>query len=266
MNTLEGVDIQKVVDTAYQAGDAILNIYRTDDFGVEAKSDDSPLTLADRAAHNVILEGLQHTGIPVLSEEGRSIPLDERKAWGMYWLIDPLDGTKEFIKKNGEFTVNIALIKNNIPVFGVVYAPVLDKMYFGGTAIGSSFLIHEKGEKQELPQASEGSVSNLLKQRACKIIASRSHQNQATVDFIEQFDAPELVSMGSSLKFMQLAENKADVYPRFAPTMEWDTGAADAVLQGVGRHVFQVTEHGEPKQDQVQYNKENLINPYFIAY
>jgi 3'(2'), 5'-bisphosphate nucleotidase len=236
---------------ALEAGNAILEIYNSDSFDETAKDDNSPLTKADTAAHKIIVRHLKETGLPILSEEGRDIPYGERKNWEYFWMVDPLDGTKEFIKKNGEFTVNIALIHNGKPILGVVYAPVLDKMYSGGEGMGAFLSVNESEE--ELKPGKNGS-------EVVRVVASRSHLNEDTANYIAQFDQAETVSMGSSLKFMLIAENKADVYPRFAPTMEWDTAAAHAVLKGLDIEVMN-NEDGKP----LRYNKENLLNPYFLV-
>jgi len=244
-------DIDRVIEIAKDAGKAILKIYNSESFEIEFKGDESPLTKADKEAHKIISEGLKEFQLPILSEEGKSIPYEQRKNWNTFWMVDPVDGTKEFIKRNGEFTVNIALIVNNEPSFGVVYAPVLDKLYYGGLNIGA-FMIH----KDKVTQLSESNS----KTGTVRIVASRSHLNQDTQDFINKYENTEIVSMGSSLKFMLVAEGKADVYPRFAPTMEWDTAAAHAVLVGLGIDVL------EPKTNKpLTYNKTNLLNPYFIV-
>lgn len=236
---------------AREAGKAILKIYNSDSFDETAKDDNSPLTKADTAAHKIIVQHLEETALPVLSEEGRDIPFGERKNWEYFWMVDPLDGTKEFIKKNGEFTVNIALIHKNNPVMGVVYAPVLDKLYAGGEGLGAFVTLN--GKEEELKPGNKPAEK-------VRVVASRSHLNEDTANYIAQFQQAETVSMGSSLKFMLLAENKADVYPRFAPTMEWDTAAAHAVLKGLDIEVM----NNEDKKP-LRYNKENLLNPYFLV-
>lgn len=250
------MDIKKyiplIIEAARNASIAILEVYRSDDFNVELKGDDSPLTRADKAAHQAIVKELEKTEFPILSEEGRAISYEERKKWEYFWMVDPLDGTKEFIKKNGEFTVNIALIHNSEPILGVVYAPVLDKMYFGGKDHGAYLSVNtEKEQALELVKNETDTV---------RVVASRSHLNKDTQDFIDQYPKAETVSMGSSLKFMLIAESKADVYPRFAPTMEWDTAAAHAVLRGLGIEVI-----NQEDQKPLRYNKENLLNPYFLV-
>lgn len=249
------MDIQKLTELAKNAsksaGQAILKIYHSADFGVEMKSDDSPLTLADKAAHEVIMDYLKETAYPVLSEEGKDIPYAERKNWDYFWLVDPLDGTKEFIKKNGEFTVNIALIQRNTPVMGVVYAPVLDVMYWGNEQDGAW-----KQKGQQDPFALKAPEDKTVR----SIVASRSHLSVETQEVIDRYPGAEVISMGSSLKFMLLAEGKAQLYPRFAPTMEWDTAAAHGVLRALG-YTVKRTDEDSP----LVYNKENLLNPWFIC-
>ena len=247
MNTFK----ELVIEAAYVAGEAILEVYNSNDFNVELKGDSSPLTLADKKSHQAIVAKLNTTPYPILSEEGRAIPYEERKNWETFWMIDPLDGTKEFIKRNGEFTVNIALIHNQKPVFGVVYAPVLDKMFVGGINEGAELLENSTTTKLDGTPSISSNV---------RIVASRSHLNKDTEEFINKFQRSEIVSMGSSLKFMVVAEGKADIYPRFAPTMEWDTAAAHAVLNAIG---IQVTNTVSNKE--LLYNKEDLLNPYFLV-
>jgi 3'(2'), 5'-bisphosphate nucleotidase len=238
-------------EASLQAGDAILSIYQQEDIGLEVKDDQSPLTLADKAAHEVIMEHLAATGLPVLSEEGKSIPYDERKNWEYFWMVDPLDGTKEFVKRNGEFTVNIALIYREEPIIGVVYAPVLGWLYWGNELEGS--WKQESGKDPvQLAIPSENNIQ--------AIVASRSHLSPETQEFIDQYPGAEVISMGSSLKFMLVAENKAQIYPRFAPTMEWDTAAAHGVLRALKVPVNQ-----RPGDSRLTYNKANLLNPYFVC-
>lgn len=250
MNIKELTEIAK--EAAKVAGKEILNIYHSADFGVEMKRDDSPLTKADRAAHEVIVLFLEKTGIPILSEEGRNIPFETRKNWEYFWMIDPLDGTKEFIKKNGEFTVNIALIHQGVPIIGVVYSPVLGWMFWGNQEEGAW-----KQVKNEKPLSLQSNGDDEIK----TIVASRSHLSAETQEFIEQYPGVEVISMGSSLKFLLVAEGKAQVYPRFAPTMEWDTAAAHGVILAKGGEVLQW-----PEKTPLTYNKENLLNPWFICW
>ena len=237
-----------------EAGKAILDIYHSDDFEVENKSDDSPLTRADKAAHRVIVSNLEKSGLPILSEEGANIDYEVRKNWDRFWLVDPLDGTKEFIKKNGEFTVNIALIEKNKPIAGAVYAPVLDWLYWS-TLEGEAF-------KQENGQKIEKIVVNSfsLNDTNLTVVASRSHLNDDTQAYINNLSEPALTSMGSSLKLLLVAEGKADLYPRFAPTMEWDTAAADAIVRAAGGKVLQ-----KGKEEMLEYNKKDLLNPHFLV-
>jgi 3'(2'), 5'-bisphosphate nucleotidase len=238
-------------EASLAAGKAILEIYNSSDFGVEMKGDNSPLTKADQAAHNVIVSYLEKTELPILSEEGRGIPYEERKNWEYFWMVDPLDGTKEFIKKNGEFTVNIALIHRDTPVMGVVYAPVLEWLYWGNAEEGAW-----KQEGKELAFQLQKQDSSEVK----TIVASRSHLSTETQEFINQYPGVEVISMGSSLKFMLVAEGKAQIYPRFAPTMEWDTAAAHGVILAKGGSVLKM-----PEKTTLLYNKDNLLNPWFIV-
>ena len=251
--TKETMDLPKLLalseKAARSAGDDILEIYESGDFSVEAKADNSPLTLADQASHNRIVSFLEKTDIPILSEEGRAIPYEERKNWEYFWMIDPLDGTKEFIKKNGEFTVNIALIHNGRPILGVVYPPVLNKMYTAIKGAGS-FL---DGEKIHVSD-------KRLDEPNLKTVASRSHMSPETEDFLTKLKEPEIVSKGSSLKLLMVASGEADVYPRFGPTMEWDTAAAHIIVEEAGGQVVHTN-----LEESINYNKENLLNPYFVV-
>ena len=244
---------------ALQAGKAILEVYTSGDFGVEMKSDQSPLTLADKAAHAIIASQLQETGLPILSEEGSSISYKDRKSWDYFWLIDPLDGTKEFIKRSGEFTVNIALVRSSIPVAGVIYAPYINILYYGSK--GGVYKI-EKGMQIQLPFIPKRrAIEELQEKEEITIVASKSHMNEETRAFNNQFRNANLTSMGSSLKLMLLAEGVADIYPRLAPTMEWDTAAGHAILRSLNRGVYQTD-----LQTELLYNKEELLNPSFIAF
>ncbi len=237
---------------AQLGGAAIMRVYAEGDLDITQKADESPLTRADRAAHTAIADLLQPLGLPLLSEEGRSVPFAERAAWDTFWLIDPLDGTKEFIKRNGEFTVNIALIRAGRPVAGVVYVPVTQRLYYGSRE-GGAFRVEADGTATALRCARTD-----LQARGLRVVASRSHLNDDTRAFIEKLDNPELISMGSSLKFLLVAEGKAEVYPRFAPTMEWDTAAAQAIVEAAGGRVC-----AYPADTPLRYNKENLLNPAF---
>lgn len=242
---------------AYAAGKAILDIYGSDAFDTQKKADESPVTAADKAAHAIICDYLARTNIPVLSEEGKHQDFQIRTQWEYFWLVDPLDGTKEFISKNGEFTVNIALLHRNKPVGGVVYAPVLGDLYYGSLETGVY-----KNNVHIPALAHKRSLSDLLIKPAITIIASRSHLSDETKDFISQFSNVTLTSMGSSLKFMLLLEGKADLYPRLFPTMEWDTAAAHALLNASNRGIY----HTNSKGEELTYNKADLTNPYFLSY
>jgi 3'(2'), 5'-bisphosphate nucleotidase len=259
--------IAKTLKIAFLAGKAIMDIYNQP-FTFELKPDNSPLTIADQKANIIILEGLKDSGIPILSEEGTQIDFDVRKHWKQYWLIDPLDGTKEFIKKNGDFTVNIALISDSQPIIGVVYAPVPGIIYWGSES-GSFRLTVNKLNKIDFDnfqsiQILAECLPCISKPESYTVLGSKSHMNTETESFISNLQKlhPHLsfVSRGSSLKFCTLAEGGADVYPRFGPTMEWDTAAGHAVAVFAGCSVYQV-ENGLP----VTYNKPYLLNPFFIA-
>lgn len=240
------------IKASYEAGSVILDIYRTDDFDIEMKSDNSPLSKADKLSHQKIEQLLQVSNLPILSEEGRNIPYDERKNWEYFWMVDPLDGTKEFIKKNDEFTVNIALIHKGKAILGVVYAPVLDIMYYGSIEGGTYKIINN-------------SAPVMLKMQQTKtvkaIVASRSHLSNETQNFINLYPNTEVISMGSSLKFMLIVENKAQLYPRFSPTMEWDTAAAQAIVESAGGKVVTY-----PNRKPMLYNKKDLHNDWFLVY
>jgi 3'(2'), 5'-bisphosphate nucleotidase len=242
------------IRAAERASLEILDVYNSGDFQTEAKGDNSPLTLADKRAHQHISEILKATNLPILSEEGKSIPYKERKNWDYFWMVDPLDGTKEFIKRNGEFTINIALIHKNSPILGVVAVPVSGEIFYAAKNQGA--WLKKDGKEVRLPKRTRTEIS----QPGLRVVASRSHMNEETQAFINILKDPVLVSKGSSLKFMLLAEGKADVYPRYAPTMEWDTAAAHAIVSEVGMRVIQA-DSGET----LIYNKETLLNPYFLV-
>jgi 3'(2'), 5'-bisphosphate nucleotidase len=251
---LNQIDIQDIVTIAKEAGNAIMQVYKQD-FEVEYKQDSSPLTLADKKANDIIEAGLNQLSVnfPILSEEGEDIPYKDRKHWEYFWLVDPLDGTKEFVKKNGEFTVNIALIHKNKPVLGVVYAPALDVCYWAKQDEGA----FKDGQKLPLKTSDQ--------RNTYKIVASRSHMSDETQEFIDAIDTnkeKELVSIGSSLKICLVAEGEADIYPRLGPTMEWDTGAAHAVACEAG---FIINRYNDLTFTQHLYNKKNLLNGWFIV-
>ncbi len=259
--------VTEIIEIAYEAGEGILEIYKTmNSVEVEYKEDKSPLTEADKKAHSIIENRLKKVfDYPILSEEGKEVPYEKRRRWKYFWLVDPLDGTKEFIKRNGEFTVNIALIHNQKPVLGVVYAPALNLLYYGEVGKGGYKI--ENGKKEKL------SINYEKEKNKITVVASKSHLNEETSDFIEglknYYSNVETVSIGSSLKICLLAEGKADIYPRIAPTMEWDTAAAHAVLNSAGGKIVQyknVPFSEIRRLPELLYNKENLLNPYFVAF
>ena len=240
---------------ARDAGKTILEVYERDDFDVSVKDDNSPLTRADRNSNRVICDGLAalHEQYPIVSEENKDVPFDTRNSFERFWLVDPLDGTKEFIKRNGEFTVNIALIEDGKPVIGVVYVPVTNVMYYAVRNMGAWKV--SGGQTLRLEAAKFKMTDSSL-----QVVCSRSHLNPETQAFVDALDQPGTVSRGSSLKFLILAEGGAHLYPRIAPTMEWDTGAAQCVLEEAGGKVVEYESHTPLK-----YNKEVLLNPYFLA-
>ena len=255
------------ITAALKAGEAILEVYGSADFGIETKKDASPLTIADQQAHNIIIKHLEETDYPVLSEEGRHMPYTERSKWERFWLVDPLDGTKEFIKRNGEFTVNIALVEEGKAIFGVVYAPVINELYVGIPGRGAFRCRNEKNLDQPLDYLLQFADRLPLQARnpgLFTVVSSRSHYNEETRKFVESLDSGgkeiSLVSKGSSLKLCLVASGEADIYPRLGPTMEWDTAAAHAVVKASGKNVYR-TDSGE----ELSYNKQNLLNPYFVV-
>lgn len=248
-------DLQQIVLLAKQAGEAIMQVYAQTDLQIQVKQDDSPVTAADIASHNVIIAGLkQHfADIAVMSEEDADISWAERQTWQTYWLIDPLDGTKEFIKRNGEFTVNIALVHQGQAIAGVVYAPVLDKCYSG--IVGQGAWLEHNGSTSILD------IRLRPLQTPPVVVGSRSHISPDVAAYLQTIGEHQMLSVGSSLKFCMVAEGQADVYPRLGLTSEWDTAAAQAVLESAGGKVVEY-----PALTALQYNqKENILNPYFIA-
>ncbi|MBI1305702.1 MAG: 3'(2'),5'-bisphosphate nucleotidase CysQ [Bacteroidetes bacterium] len=251
-------------EAAHKAGKAILDVYSRDDFGEKIKDDNSPLTEADKNANTEIMNVLASTQLPVLSEEGKSIPYEERSGWKEFWMVDPLDGTKEFIKRNGEFTVNIALIRNNTPVIGIVYAPATDTCWIGDVSNGA-FVCHtfsasiDSGVKPEFKPMKSNSDF-----RPYTVVGSRSHSSKETEDFVaelqKKYGEINFLSAGSSLKICKVAEGFANIYPRLAPTMEWDTAAGHAVAVAAGCRVDEFISNTPLK-----YNKENLLNPWFVV-
>ncbi len=260
--------LQYPIRAALEAGKAILEIYEaSSEIEVLQKEDNSPLTKADQASNDVINSYLSRTEFPVISEENKQTEFSTRKQWDTCWIVDPLDGTKEFIKKNGEFTVNIALCKNGKPTFGVIYVPVTRELYYGDVESGQAYktLANDQHELSgALFQESDRLIPAAAATDTLKVVGSRSHMNAETEAFIkamqERYENIEIVSKGSSLKFCMVAEGRAHVYPRFAPTMEWDTAAGSAIVEAAGLKVV-VRGTDEP----LRYNKENLLNPYFLV-
>ena len=262
---------------ALDAGRAILEIYQHDT-KIEYKADKSPLTAADRASHEILSRHLKAAPIkiPILSEEGRDIPFSERQEWKTFWLVDPLDGTKEFIKHNGEFTVTIALVQNGSPQLGVIYAPVMDAMYFAALDLGAwklesaaalperASLDQIKKQADRLPFFFDSDLSKSNQPVPMTIVGSRSHVSDEFKTFVEKMKRKhrkvDFISAGSSLKFCLVAEGRADIYPRLGPTMEWDTAAGQAVVEQSGGVVLDAD-----RQTPLRYNKENLLNPWFIV-
>ncbi len=285
----------KALFTAKRAGEVILEVYNSD-FAVEHKDDDSPLTLADKRSHDIIENALKHPmainndkhaknnlSFPLLSEEGKEIPYNERKGWEYFWLVDPLDGTKEFVKRNGEFTVNIALIHRDRPVLGCIYIPVQDTFYYAAANLGTYMLVNSKivtddltmdkllstSKKLPLSVHSKKSIlhdnqSTTKENTSLTIVGSRSHATKELSEFVDKiklkYGEVEFISAGSSLKFCLVAEGKADLYPRFGPTMEWDTAAGQALVEQAGGKVIDIQ-----TKESLRYNKNNLLNPFFIV-
>jgi len=257
--------LHTAITAALEAGKAILEIYHSGEFNVKIKGDKSPLTKADTASHDVIMSYLEPTYIPVLSEEGRNIPYKERKDWKQLWIVDPIDGTKEFIKRNGEFTVNIALIENQKPIIGVIFVPVTGELYFSTKEMGA-FKVKVNQEDYDV-DALLSKNNKLPLQREDKtftIVASRSHMSIETEAYVQQMrdihGEIKLISKGSSLKLCMVAEGAANCYPRFAPTMEWDTAAGQAICEHAG---FVVIDWDTKKN--MLYNKEELLNNWFLV-
>ena len=261
---IKNIDI--AIKAALGAGIKILEVYNSDNFEIEIKNDDSPLTIADKKANDFIIDLLLETNLPILSEEGKEIPYDERKSWNYFWLVDPLDGTKEFIKRNGEFTVNIALIEKNKPVAGVIFVPVLRQLYVGINNIGA--FLYENVNINDNYTFESLKISGIKlpfkkNENEITIVGSRTHMNLETEKFISElkhrYNKVNIMPIGSSLKICMVAEGKADIYPRFGPTMEWDTAAGHAIAIASGT-VF--TKHDG---SEMIYNKSNLLNPWFVV-
>jgi 3'(2'), 5'-bisphosphate nucleotidase len=272
MNTEISMDKDQLIEfpirAALQAGKAILEVYHdVGDIEIITKDDNSPLTKADQASNEVINSFLKQTPYPIISEENRQIPYEGRKDWEFCWIVDPLDGTKEFIKRNVEFTVNIALCCKGKPIFGVIYVPVTRELYYSDSKNGQAFKsIMDQDHKPVGPlyQKIDRIYPATSPDKLLKVVGSRSHMNEDTEAFVaemnKKYEEVEIVSKGSSLKFCMVAEGKAHLYPRYAPTMEWDTAAGSAIVESVGLQVIN-RETGQP----LLYNKENLLNPHFLV-
>ncbi len=260
-------NLEIAIHAALQAGEKIRTIYREEEHGVSYKTDNSPLTRADSAAHDCIASYLAETKIPLLSEEdARNHGFEERKNWSRCWIVDPLDGTKEFIKRNGEFTVNIALAANGVPMLGVIYAPILDVLYFAEKDAGAFLIRNTKDDaySSEMMRAKAISLPLQPLPQICTVVGSRSHASSETDAFVEQlrtgFGTVDFIAAGSSLKFGLIAEGKAHVYPRFAPTMEWDTAAGQIIVAESGGNMIDY--HAKKP---MTYNREELRNDWFLA-
>jgi len=255
---IENIDIQKINSITKKAGDEIMKIYQQD-FDVDYKADNSPLTKADIKSNEIITDSLKniYPEIPILSEENKEVPYNIRKNWEYFWLIDPLDGTKEFVKKNGEFTVNIVLIYKDTPVLGVIYSPALELLYYAQKEKGA-FKQEKDANTKKLP------IYNRTNNTTLKVIAPKSHYTQETKEFVNnlknQHKKIEFINIGSSLKLCLIAEGKADIYPRLTPTMEWDIAAGQAIVEQAGGKIVELK-----TQTTLKYNKQDLLNPWFVT-
>ncbi|WNH08621.1 3'(2'),5'-bisphosphate nucleotidase CysQ [Thalassobellus suaedae] len=260
-------NLNRAIIASLLAGEEILKIYNKD-FNIEYKDDKSPLTDADLTSNQIIMDALKQTSIPIISEENKQISYAIRQKWNQCWIVDPIDGTKEFIKRNGEFTVNIALVEKGVARLGIIYVPVSKELYYTNStktrAYKTIVSTIDKPFETLLFKEEDLILPNIIKEPKIKVVGSRSHMSKDTLNFVEGLKQDgkvvEIVSKGSSLKFCLVAEGKADVYPRFAPTMEWDTAAGQAICEAVGLNVIdQVT------QKPMLYNRENLLNNYFLV-
>ncbi len=265
MKTTQLLDI--AIEASIKAGIEIMNIYSNDYFEVKNKEDDSPLTKADLASNTIINTHLEKTGIPIISEENKQLSYEERKTWKISWIVDPLDGTKEFIKRNGEFTVNIALVENGVPILGVIYAPATRQIYYASTGdqIANKAIIDlNKDTGMWNLSEQQALLPSKTSKRLVRAVGSRSHMNKETEDFVsqlkEKYEQVEIVPKGSSLKFCIVADGGADIYPRFAPTMEWDTAAGHAICSASGINVISKDTGAE-----LRYNKKSLVNSSFLV-
>ena len=260
--------LKLAIETSIKAGIVIDDIYKNDDFELEIKQDNSPLTKADKASNDIINTFLKSTQIPIISEENKEVIYDERKHWKKCWIVDPLDGTKEFIKKNDEFTVNIALIENNKPILGVIFTPISKELYYGNVLDKKAYKVTLDKDYSYLENWFDD-IYRISKKNTnaskVTVVGSRSHMNETTKFFIKKlntkYPSTNIISKGSSLKFCLIAEGKADIYPRFAPTMEWDTAAGQAICEAAGIRVI-----SKNTFEDLAYNKPNLLNSEFIVY
>jgi len=257
--------VDQAIKAALAAGLKINEIYSSSDFNIQLKEDNTPVTIADHQAHDEILKALECVGLPILSEEGIHLSYSERKHWNLFWLVDPLDGTKEFIKRNDEFTVNIALIQKNEPIAGVIYAPVTGELYVGIKGIGAFKLFNPTEDCTfQTMQLSGIKLPEKTKRNEFIVVISRSHMNPETEVYINELQKKhgsiEIVRMGSSLKICRIAEGTADVYPKIGTTMEWDTAAGHAIVRAAGKNIICPETNTE-----LTYNKEDLRNPNFMV-
>ncbi len=260
-------NLEIAIRASIEAGKKIMDVYNSE-FDYEIKEDNSPLTEADKKANDIINSYLIPTEIPIISEENKQLEYSERKNWKLCWIVDPLDGTKEFIKRNGEFTVNIALVNNGKPVLGVIYVPVTKELYVGNVPDKTTFKVLVEDSSWSLNEIITKSTSlkkHDTSKKIIRLVGSRSHMSDETRAFMEKLKSDnkkelKIISKGSSLKFCIIAEDLADVYPRFAPTMEWDTAAGQAICNAIGIKVMALDTKKE-----LSYNKENLLNPWFVC-
>lgn len=260
--------LELAIKAAIKAGAKIEDIYKNDDFELEIKDDNSPLTKADKAANTIIIDFLKTTSIPIISEENKAIAYEKRRHWETCWIVDPLDGTKEFLKKNDEFTVNIALVENEKPILGVIFSPISKELFYANVREKKAYKVNLNRHDDASTNWFDANFEIIPEKRdntKVKVIGSRSHMNDTTKIFMEKlkghYPSIDIISKGSSLKFCLLAEGKADIYPRFAPTMEWDTAAGQAICEAVGIHVI-----SKNTFEDLRYNKPILLNGDFIVY
>jgi 3'(2'), 5'-bisphosphate nucleotidase len=256
-------ELDLAIKASLKAGEVVMDVYNSKEFNITSKEDNSPLTLADKLSNKVILDELSASNIPVLSEESKQINYNVRCNWQKLWIIDPIDGTKEFIKKNGEFTINIALINNSEPTIGVVYVPANKSLYFAEKKLGS-FLVNNISSFEDIKKSNIRNLSIKNDTDVYTIVVSRSHMNEETKQYVQEkmkkFKNVETKSFGSSLKICKIADGSANCYPRFGPTMEWDTAAAHCIAEISGCKIFNAI-----NEEKIFYNKENLLNPFFIV-